>query len=520
MNFFSGKVLEIKKTEHLDVFLIFRWLVLLSIILIAGYTTRDSTEMNLIYQIAITYFILNLVFRFTALKLLKKQWVLFSLFFLDIVFVSFIFYLIEGITSEYFIFYFLTIMMASISAGAKSSVAITIVSVGLYVWLVSKESQINFNNPGLLLKIVFLFLTAFIASIWNEMMKGKVEEVKEKGRKKRKEIKNFYQNIVNSINSGIMVLDSSDEIHLINPKAKELVKKESQIITKIKRNLKDRKKEREKNDMVINTDGRHWGLNWAPLLDIKDRYNGYIIIFNDITERIKMRNEMERSKRIKRLGNMTLQIAHDLRNPLSAISGFSQILKKNVRDRKNKKYAEKIDYSVNEINELIEDMLNFSREKELNLEKFELKSFVENIISTTRNSAKDKNIDFELTGDNPQIEADKKELRRVFYNLIKNSCEAIEDKGKINIDIKENKNFIKTKIRDNGTGIEDAKIDRIFEPFITTKNNGTGLGLPIVYRIVKAHNGKIDVDSNKNVGTTFTLTLPKKGGNNGKSTGS
>lgn len=520
-------MIELKKTRDIDVFLIFRWLVLLSIILIAAFTVENVEQIDTIYKIAIAYFILNLILRIFKPDILKKQIALFILFFVDIIVVSIIFYFTEGVSSDFYIFYFLTIFMASISSGISSSLFITVASVGLYIWLVSQNEGISLENPVTLLKIVFLLLTAFISSIWNTIMQNKIKSVKKTEEKKKKELKKFYQNIINSINSGVAVFNNQSgeaEMELINPKAKKLVEENQHIVSVLKENAGKINLERDNHQLIKTDRGKYWGINWANLQGIEENEDGRVAIFNDITQRKKMEKEMERSRRINRLGKLTLQIAHDLKNPLGTVSGLAQMLKMKTEDEIGQKYAQKILKSTDKIDNLISDMMDFSREQEINKSQFDLKEFLEEIIEEEKDHfyKEEKNIEIKISSNKHKylIEADHGKLWRVFNNLIKNAYEAIEDDGQITINLKEDSSNVIVEVEDNGMGIPESKLENIFEPFVTTKKNGTGLGLSIVQKIITSHQGKIFVDSVINEGTKFTVILPKKGGQNGKSSGS
>lgn len=515
-------MIEFKKTSDLDVFLIFRWLVLLSIILIAGYTTEDLSSISLIYIVSFLYFVFNLTLRLWKPHILKKQVTLFSLFLFDIGVVSTIFYLTGGISSDYYIFYFLTIMMASISSGLGAALAITIASAGIYVWLVQQQEGIDLQNPVFLLKVVFLLLTAFISSLWNKIMREKVENVKKTEEQKKKELQQFFQEIINSINSGIAVFEKEEgdlKVHLINPKAQELTMGNNEILSILKQKVRENGKTGIRNQLIKTKNGRYWGVNGAVLRDLKGKKKGEVIIFNEITERKKMEKEMERSKRINRLGRLTLQIAHDLRNPLGTVSGLAQIIRMSAEEDKEKKYAKEILKASNVINELIEDMLDFSKDQELNFDNFNYLSFLKEILDNFQKAEnlKEKNVQIKLNSGKGsyEIKADKEKLRRVFSNLINNACDALDRDGEININLRQQNNSIITEVIDNGSGIPESKREEIFEPFVTSKKNGTGLGLSIVQRIVSSHNGNVFVESKEGEGTEFTVVLPKKGGKNG-----
>ena len=219
------------------------------------------------------------------------------------------------------------------------------------------------------------------------------------------------------------------------------------------------------------------------------------------------------------MGKLTLQIAHDLRNPLGTVSGLAQILTMSSKDDKSKRYGNEILKAANIINELIGDMLDFSKDQKLNIETFDYAAFLQEAICGFENAInvkeKKAKIQFNYKKGNYKIDADKEKIRRIFSNLINNACDALEEEGEITIDLSQENGNIITKVKDDGSGIPEDKKDEIFEPFVTSKPNGTGLGLSIVHRIVTSHNGKIFVDSKEGEGTVFTVELPKKGGKNG-----
>jgi len=511
-----------KKTSDLDIFFVFRWLVLLSVILIAGYATDDLSRISMIYIIAFCYFVLNLVFRLWKPVFLKKELSLFVLFLFDIAVVSSAFYLTGSISSDYYIFYFLTIMMASISSGLGASIAITIASGGIYVWIVQQRGELSLQDPVFLLKLVFLLLTAFISGLWNKIMKERIETVKETEEREKKEIQQFYHEVVSSINTGIAVFEDEDGetvTRLINPKAHELTKGNKNIIPILRECVIEYGNPVKENHFVKKENGKYWGINVAFFKDPQKNKKGTIVVFNDITERKKMEKEMQRSERINRLGKLTLQIAHDLRNPLGTVSGLAQLLTMSPKNDKGKRYGQEILKATNIINELIGDMLDFSKDQELIFEKFDFAAFLLEIVENFEKSANinEKKARIKLKQDSGDygIKADREKLRRVFDNLINNACDALKEKGQIEISLSEKNGNVITQVKDNGAGIPESQMDEIFEPFVTNKKNGTGLGLSIVQRIISSHKGKIFVDSREGEGTEFTIELPKKGGNNG-----
>ncbi|MEJ2307101.1 MAG: HAMP domain-containing sensor histidine kinase, partial [candidate division WOR-3 bacterium] len=158
---------------------------------------------------------------------------------------------------------------------------------------------------------------------------------------------------------------------------------------------------------------------------------------------------------------------------------MAQILTMSIKNDKGKRYGREILTATKIINDLIGDMLDFSKDQELQIEVFDFITFTKEIVNNFKKTEKIKDkkikIDIKYNKGNYEIVADKEKLRRVFNNLINNACDALTEKGQININISEKNGNILAKIKDNGTGIPESQKDEIFEPFVTNKKNGTGL---------------------------------------------
>jgi len=224
--------------------------------------------------------------------------------------------------------------------------------------------------------------------------------------------------------------------------------------------------------------------------------------------------------KIAGLKQMVSSIAHELKNPIGAISLHIQILEQDTDNCSCGKKGEDIKYSIgvlkeeiNKLSNIVDDFLSNFRIKEKNLIDVNLNDFFNNFISLIEPeiNAKKINIKKHYSHNLPVIITDEAQLKQVLYNLVLNSISAIEsvnnDDGFIEIEVKENKDFIVISIIDNGIGIPDEiKID-VFEPYFTTKKFSSGLGLTIAYEIVKGLNGVINFDSNNNM-TKFSVYLP------------
>lgn len=220
------------------------------------------------------------------------------------------------------------------------------------------------------------------------------------------------------------------------------------------------------------------------------------------------------SEKLSALGRMTAGVAHELNNPLTAVSGFSELLLKTSADDNVKTMAEKINKSADRMANIVQDLLAFSKSPTLKRTQVNIKEMVDetlDIVSEALHVSKitvSKDIAEEIA-----MPLDKEQMERVLLNLISNAIHAIRDSGvgdSIFSKAHKKDNQLLIEISDNGPGIPEKIIDKIFEPFFTTKafGKGTGLGLSICYNIIKAHGGDIRVKSIEAEGTTFVIELP------------
>lgn len=215
------------------------------------------------------------------------------------------------------------------------------------------------------------------------------------------------------------------------------------------------------------------------------------------------------NERMKAIRTLAAMVGHDLRNPLTGISGAAQYLKRKygaLMDEKGHEMLEVIEKDVQYSNKIINDLLEYSAAIRLDIRDTTPKLLVAEALS---HIAVPKNIQIiDATQDAIKIKVDVDKMKRVFINLVRNSIDAMPNGGKLTITSEEINGKIKFVFTDTGVGISEENLKRLFEPLFTTKARGMGLGLSICKRIVEAHGGTISVESEPNNGTTFTITLP------------
>jgi two-component system, NtrC family, sensor kinase len=229
--------------------------------------------------------------------------------------------------------------------------------------------------------------------------------------------------------------------------------------------------------------------------------------------------KMYRADRLATLGELAAGAAHEIRNPLTSIRSSIQFLRKKLYDSADIEMANDLISEVDRINEIIEGMLSFAKPQPLKIENTNIKTILLQTIQLVLNTARKAGIEILLNyqADREDIYADSSQLKQVFLNIIMNSIQAIENRhGKIDINVtffnRQNKYTPEYLIEvvDNGKGISAENIDKIFDPFYTTKNEGTGLGLSISYGIINQHGGDIEFFSEQGKGTKVKIHIPLK----------
>jgi two-component system NtrC family sensor kinase len=228
---------------------------------------------------------------------------------------------------------------------------------------------------------------------------------------------------------------------------------------------------------------------------------------------------LRRADRLSSLGLLTAGLAHEIRNPLVAIRTFTQLLPERYDDAEFREGFQGLALKeVDRICGLITDLLSFARPSRPNVAEENINQVVDGIARILETEAKEKGVEIvrDFAGELPKVWIDREQMKQVFMNLILNAIQAMKEGGLIYVFTRPNsKNeagdpgqFVQVEIRDNGVGIPEENLDHIFDPFFTSKDEGSGLGLSISHQIVQEHGGYVTVESNIGTGTSFFINLP------------
>ncbi|MHA1917064.1 MAG: PAS domain S-box protein [Candidatus Ranarchaeia archaeon] len=241
------------------------------------------------------------------------------------------------------------------------------------------------------------------------------------------------------------------------------------------------------------------------------QYSGELeVLVNDRTSKLQnVQEQLIKNERMAVIGEVAAMVSHDLKNPLQSITNAMYLLKTKLAKEEAKKYSgifNIIDKSVEQSVKIISDILDYSKQKQLNLEKYQVKNIFDFLFDTFTIP---RNIKVELRiPDDLVIMVDYVKITRAFTNLIMNSIEAMTSGGELSILVDKEEEFVSFKIKDTGVGMPESQLKTLWKPLLSTKAQGTGLGLLIARRYVEAHNGSIQVISKVDLGTTFVVAIP------------
>lgn len=239
---------------------------------------------------------------------------------------------------------------------------------------------------------------------------------------------------------------------------------------------------------------------------------GLIVLLRDITEIRHLQVIANRNDRMKELGEMAASVAHEIRNPLGGIKGFASLLCRDLKDRPElKNMAEYIVEGARTLDRLVTAVLNYSRHQQMHIAPVDVTSLLHTIADLVKaddNLNHNLIVTLETSQKDLTIPLDAQMFKNALLNLIVNATQAMPEGGSITLSATTKEQQAIIAVSDTGVGIAKENLEKIFSPFFTTKTQGNGFGLAEVHKIIQAHNGVIEVESEENRGTTFTMKIP------------
>jgi two-component system sensor histidine kinase PilS (NtrC family) len=465
----------------------------------------------------------------------------------DALLITFFIGITGGVDSPMSFLYLLPISVASMLLYRRGGLALAVICWIFYAALITAgptwyaaepaSTMVFVAEPGrgvyfLVAHLVAMVAFALLSSYLSERLRAQGRELVER-RGTVARLKALNENIIGSINSGLITTNLSGQINFMNRGGQEIIghaqdavegrtieslfNLESSFLQEIRRRLLEHR--RFRFERYFDTgDGKTIFLGTAvsSLRDKSGRPLGYIFIFQDLTEIHALELEVRLKERMAALGEMAAGMAHELRNPLAAISGSVQYLRGDMSSRAET--LELMDIILREsqrLDQTIKDFLTFARPGTFAPESVDLVKLIEdNIKLLCKSEEFMPGHRIETSYPSPQVEceADPNRLKQIFWNLATNGLKSMPQGGplSIGIELSEDGQSLDLAFSDGGVGMDDKQKEHYFQPFSGNFHEGTGLGAAIVYRLVEEHRGRIRLESSVTGGTCVRITIPRR----------
>ncbi len=491
-----------------------------------GHNAFPYTEY--IFKLVVFLYAVNIVY-LAVLNRVKPLVLAYVQFLIDVLSVISLIFFTGGIESWFSFILPLVVIAASIVLNRRAGFVTAILGSILYgvmldlqyYGLIRLPYSPAFQEKDFLYNIFSHFLALFLSAYLMGYLSSRLESTTESYEQKvidYRDLSLFNKEVVDNVPSGLLTTDLVGRLLFFDKAAEEITGKmasaiRGEDIRNIFHFLQD--------DLEINrTDGeipygqsrRVVGLTVTKLRNSEGVHTGYIGIFKDLTEVKRMQEEMRRQEKWAMIGEMSANMAHEIRNPLASLRGSVDMLKNSSLTTEQKNSLMEIALSeMDRLNRIITDFLSYSKPTRPEMEHLDLRESLDEMLEVLGAAVPEKvrlDTDFE---DEVQIYGDPHRLRQVYLNLALNAFDAMGGEGTLSIRSYKLGKYAGVCFSDTGPGVPYENREKIFFPFFTTKETGTGLGLSIAARIVEDHGGMIRLDSDACEGSAFTVFLPLNG---------
>jgi len=444
-----------------------------------------------------------------------------------------------GIQDSYFVsLYLLAILMASVLFSRRGVFvvagfafvllggALELASYGVIPRTATSMPTLRVLDSWLASNLFAFFAVAYLGSLLAQTLRKKGVELEAKS-EELKDLQTFNQDIIESMRGGLLTTDIEGRVLVMNRAGAEITgsglglhrgEKIADLFPgfwPVERDEQGNPLAARKEIEYKTADGatRFLGLSISPLRTAQNQNMGFVYNFQDLTELKRLEREVVTTERMAALGRLSAAIAHEIRQPLTAMTGaLKELARLAPLDEDDKKLVHIVSRESQRLNQIITDFLDYSRVKSYHFADIDIVPLFEETLLLLEHDAATVGklrIVRQFKVRSLRARADRDALKQVFWNLCNNALRAMPAGGVLTVSIEADETWARILIGDTGIGIDPAQATRIFEPFQSGFTGGTGLGLAIVYQILQAHRGRIRVESQEGPGAQFTVEIPR-----------